>query len=429
MSLPRAIAAALLALTLAGCGGHRSEQPAATAPRPTFPVRTATARPESLPEGLELSGTFTPVRQATLATRISGRILELAVEEGERVQAGETLIRIDARDLLARTDEAQAAHRVTAAGVEQAEAGVETARARLLAAQAGVIALQRQISESQAELDMAARDDERYSFLYREGAVPKQIAEQAQTRLKVARSRLEQTGAAVDRARAEAEAARAGLDEARTGVGSSLARVQAAEASIEVASASLPYADVRAPFDGVVIRKLAYAGDLAVPGAPLLEIQDVRDLQLDLPVPEESLGFVRTGAAMPIRVDALKKTVGGTVRQIVPAGDPVSRSFLVRLRVPNADGRLLPGMYGRVSLQRGSHPVLRLPLTAIRSQGQLEGVFLLNPAGDRAELHLVKTGRAQGDRVEILSGLEEGDRFLVAPPPDLQDGDPVKVES
>ncbi len=367
---------------------------------------TVQVEERTLPRQLELSGTLTPVRQATLSTRLSGRLLELTVEEGDRVNAGQVVARVDTSDLESRTAQARAGEVVAQAGTVQAQASVRTAQSGLEQAQAQLKALESQRGEVKARLELARTDNQRQSFLAAEGAVSQQVADRAKADFEVARSQQEQLEAGLARARAGVEAARAQLEEARTGISSSQAMVEQARAGTEAVASNLSYGLVQAPFPGVVSRKLLRQGELATPGASIVEIQDLYRLQLEVSVPEEALEAVRPGQTLELSVGSRK--LRGKVRQIVPAADPASRSFTVKVAVDNPKAELIPGMYGKLGLKTGQRQALLVPRKAVTRRGQLEEVQIIDPEG-YPELRLIKTGQDQGELVEVLSGLNAGE--------------------
>ncbi len=378
------------------------EQPA----RERWQGATARVEERELPRELELTGTLTSVRQATLSTRLSGRLLEMSVEEGDRVNAGQVVARVDTSDLESRTSQARAGEVVAQAGTVQALAAVRTAQSGLEQAQAQVKSLESQRGEVKARLELARTDHQRQSFLAAEGAVSQQVADRARADYEVARSQQEQLEAGLVRARAGVEAARAQLEEARTGISSSQAVVEQARAGTEAVASNLSYGLVQAPFPGVVSRKFLRQGELATPGASIVEIQDLYRLQLEVSVPEEALEAVRPGQTLDLSVG--QQQLRGRVRQIVPAADPASRSFTVKVAVDNPKAELIPGMYGKLGLKTGKRQALLVATKAVTRRGQLEEVRVIDQEG-YPELRLIKTGQARGEQVEVLSGLNAGE--------------------
>ena len=200
------------------------------------------------------------------------------------------------------------------------------------------------------------------------------------------------------------------------------ARVKVAQAAMSEAETMMGYASITAPFDGVVTRKLADVGDLAMPGKPLLEIEAPTSLRFEADLPEAILDRVKLGEKMPVR---LAKVIEGTVSEISPVADPVSRTFNVKFDLPPTDG-LRTGQFGRVSVPVAEVKLLLVPQAAVLKRGQMELVFVAKDG--KAALRLVKTGKVLEGRIEVLSGLEEGEQVIVSETAKLTDGQPVTIE-
>ena len=200
------------------------------------------------------------------------------------------------------------------------------------------------------------------------------------------------------------------------------ARVKIGTGAVSEAETMMSYAKVTAPFDGVVTRKLADVGDLAMPGKPLLEIEAPTSLRFEADLPEAILDRVKLGAKMPVR---LAKVIEGTVSEISPVADPVSRTFRVKLDLPQTEG-LRTGQFGRVSVPVAEVQLLLVPQSAVLKRGQMELVFVAKDG--KATLRLVKTGKMLEGRVEVLSGLEDGEQVIVSETAQLTDGQPVTIQ-
>lgn len=196
----------------------------------------------------------------------------------------------------------------------------------------------------------------------------------------------------------------------------------AAEAEMKT---MLGYTEIIAPFDGVITRKLADVGDLAMPGKPVLQMENPNALRLEADVPEALIGNVKLGDQLAVRIAAVTNEISGVVTEMSPAADPNSRTFLVKLDLPGAAG-LRSGQFGRVAVPVGEVSVIRVPASAVIQRGQMEMVFVV--VGDHAQLRLVKTGRRAGDEVEIVSGLNSGEKIAAGNVADLMDGQPVTIQ-
>jgi RND family efflux transporter MFP subunit len=328
-----------LAATFAGCGHkpERVEPPVL----PTASVRAQVIESKKHIATEEVVGTVRAKLRSVIEAKASGKIEQLLVVPGQVVKAGEVLAVIDAREVLARYDQAVALR-------QQAEAELKRRTS-----------LFEQRILSQAELDNA----------------------QAQARVAIA-----------------------GATEAETLLG---------------------YTKVTAPFDGVITRKHADVGDLATPGKPLLDMEDSRTLRFEADVPEAVVGKLTLGDKLPVRISALEKELEGAVSEIAPAADPGSRTFLVKLDLPPQSG-LRAGQFGRVGMPVGETAALRVPTSAVVRRGQMELIFVV--VDGKAQLRIVRTGRRIGSEVELVSGVEAGEKIIAEDTAGLVDGQPLTIK-
>ena len=206
---------------------------------------------------------------------------------------------------------------------------------------------------------------------------------------------------------------------------SAQSKFRVAEAAASQAKTLLGYTKVIAPFNGVIMRKAADVGDLATPGKSLLEMEDPGHLRLEADVPEALLGKVKLGDPLPVRVDALETNLTGVVSEIAPSADTGSRTFVVKLDLPPTSG-LRAGQFGRVAVPAGVISALRVPTMALIQRGQLELLFVV--ADGHAQLRIVKTGKRVGNEVELVSGVDAGEKVVTEGADHLLDGQPVVVK-
>lgn len=243
-----------------------------------------------------------------------------------------------------------------------------------------------------------------------------------------------ETRARLDSARATAE--QASRDRERIGRlvqqgASTPAELDAAEARQRVAAAAaseaetlLGHARVMAPFDGVVTRKHADMGDLAVPGRPLVDVEDPARLRLEADVPEGLVQGLSIGMRLPVHAGASRNAIEGVVAEIAPVAESGSRTHLVKLDLPPRPD-LRSGQFGRVAVPAGSASVLHVPESSLLTRGQLEYVMVSD--NGVARLRLVRTGRRQSGRVSVVSGLEAGEKVVIKGLEGLADGQPLEV--
>ena len=331
---------------------------------------------------LTASGYVVPQRKSALASKVTGRLVWLGVEEGSRIKKGDVVARLESQDV-------EAAKAQAAANLETARFNLETAKAELADATL-------HLNRSKELVDK--------NFI----------------------------------ARGEYDTAVARHKKAVAAVKAAEAVIKANEAALEAASIQLEYTLIRAPFDAVVLTKNADIGDIVTPFSAAAEsksavvtIADMGSLQVQADVSESSLGQVKIGQPCEIQLDALPdRRLRGAVHMIVPTGDRSKAAVMVKIRFVDRDPRILPEMSAKVSFL--SKPVSRLdqiPRTAVNqkalvARGEGKAVFLVK--GDRAEETSVRTGARIGDMVEVLIGLKAGDQVVLEPPAKLKSGARIK---
>jgi len=196
------------------------------------------------------------------------------------------------------------------------------------------------------------------------------------------------------------------------------AQLQAAQAGLRMATAEIGYADVRAPFAGVVVEKLVDPGDLATPGKPLLVVEDERALEVQSYVPNDIYDALHVGEKVSFSTASVTTT--GLLTSIVAAADAQTHTHLIRLSVPAQSG-LTSGLYVRVQVPVGQQAAVRIPITALTERAGIKGVFVVAADG-HAQFRLVRTGHTNGDQVEIQSGLADGERIVLHPDAQIDNG-------
>jgi RND family efflux transporter MFP subunit len=197
-----------------------------------------------------------------------------------------------------------------------------------------------------------------------------------------------------------------------------------ARAREDEASSVAEHAILRAPFSGVVTAKLASVGDTALAGRPLLVVEAPGALRFEARVPETAGDVLQVGEAVPVRLDGYDRDLQGTVVEIQPASDDATRTRLIKVDMPETPG-LRAGRFGRLLLATGASSAVSVPAEAVVYHGQLDGVFVVD-AGT-ARLRLVRVGRVQDGRLEIVSGLSGGESVVLGGAADLVDGQRVEV--
>ncbi len=201
---------------------------------------------------------------------------------------------------------------------------------------------------------------------------------------------------------------------------------ESAKAGLNAAKAMESYTVIFAPISGQIVEKRINLGEMAVPGQPILKIEDNKNLRLDATVKEEDIRFIQPGKSVTVRIDALPdREIKARVAQVVPASDVRTHSFVVKIDIPAATG-LITGMYGRAFFSTGTREAILVPRSAVVNLSGLSGVYIVTGEGN-AVFQMVQLGEVQGDAIEAVTGLKTGDRVIVSRQDAKIDGKKVVV--
>jgi len=330
------------------------------------PSKTARVTVENVTEFYESVGTVRPKVETRVASQVMAKVLDVYVRSGERVTKGQALVRLDSREHEAR--------------LEQTVQALASAKSRREQMEQAKIA-------AKAELNRAEAAFKRVKTYFDGKAATAQDMEQAEAAYRQAKARLEQTEQA--------------MNEADAGI-------RQAMKAVEESQIAFGYTKLTAPEAGEVVRRLVEPGDLATPGKPLLLLQTRGKLRLEAFIPESLIRKIRIGTVLDLKIDALDRLTTGSVEEVVPSADPMTRTIVVKAALPE-DDRIFPGMFGRLLIPVRERKVVLIPRKAIQRIGQLEVVFA--ELGGRWQQIFVTTGKVMGDKVEVLSGLK-GDETI-----------------
>jgi RND family efflux transporter MFP subunit len=338
-----------------GCRGGESTSSAVVQ---TMPAHVVMSQQQQVPLNVRSTGTIHARETAIVSAQVMGRIQQVLVREGDSVQTGQTLALLDDASLRASADQAQAALR----------------------------AAQSQESAAQSDARLAASTLQRYKQLESQKSVSPQEMDEVSRRSEASAARL-------DAVRAQADAMRAQLSAARTMLG---------------------YTRLQAPFAGVVTARMADPGTLASPGVPLLQVDRAGSLQLQAALDESLIATVHKGMKVQVAIHVANSSVlTGTVVEILPAADPSSHSFLVKIDLPAAK-TAHAGMYGSVEFADGTRQAILIPRSAVVMRGSLACAYALDRQSI-AQLRQLTLGAAQGNLVEVLSGISAGEKLIDTP--------------
>lgn len=363
----------------AGCGSSTTPD-AATESAPVT-VSVARAAVTDFASQFEAGGVVRARATALMASRMMAPIAQVHVRAGDRVRRGTTLVTLDARDIQADKGRAEATSLSAAEAARAADGDVRAAEAGLVLARA---------------------THERIAGLHAKRSATAQELDQAIAAL-----------AAAEAQRTSAHARLAAAHAAR----------DAAAAAAESASIGATYAVLSAPFDGVVTERQADPGTMAIPGTPLLTLEDPSSYRLEVQLDEARTALVEIGQSVPVRLDHAPAggdgRVDGRVAEMARI-DAASHSFLVKIDLPPGAAPR-SGLFGRAQFAGPTRRALSAPTAALINRGQLTFVYLVDAEG-RARLRPLSIGASDRDRTEVLAGLQAGDAVVTNPPASLTDG-------
>jgi membrane fusion protein (multidrug efflux system) len=377
----------------AGCGTETTTVNAAAKPEP-LSIEVASVESRSIDRYLRVSGSLLADEQAEVSAEAPGRVIATPVERGTHVAQGAVLARV------AETE--------TSAQLLEAEANAAQIEARLGLAGGGSFDPARvpDVMQAKASLDLAEAEFGRIASL-----LDQKVVSQSE----------------YDQRRSQVDAARQQFQVARNVAEQSYRSLEAARARVALARKAQADTTIRAPFSGVVAERLVSVGDYVTRGARVATVVRIDPLRVELTVPEQAVSLVKVGQPVRIAVDAYPgETFEATVRYVSPSLRADQRALTVEAIAQNRDGRLKPGLFATASIQQPvSAPALLVPATAVETISGTARVYTIKD-GKAAE-RIVTIGETVGDRVELTSGVTQGEIVAAAPKGHLTDGIPVRT--
>ena len=417
-SAKKALPALLVVLAVIGgaivwIGGN--ETPGKNEPQKKKPgggpqqVEVEVARKGKIARTLKVTGEVVATNAVVIAATKEGPISYCPWREGDEVKKGDKLVEID-----------RPVHR---AELQQAKAALEVARAKLADLKAGtrpeeIDQAKTNVQRWKATLEEAQTSYERQKELLAKDFTSQQAVDRAREKMEVARAEL---------ANAEEKLRMLKAGPTRTEIAVQEAAVEEANSKLELARAHLEECLIKAPFDGIVTQVHVRPGDLATPRSPLIEMFDPDSLVVRFSVPEAHAAAMVPGLTVEAQLDALpKEKFQGQVARVYPRLDPNMRTRTVEAKLEGSD-RLMPYQFARIAVNLGSaEDATIVPAQALRETPDGRKVAYVVKDG-KASRRIVEVGMEQGRRVQILSGIQAGERIIVTGSEGLKDGASVRV--
>jgi RND family efflux transporter MFP subunit len=365
---------------------------------------------------LTASGYVVARRRAVVSAKIQGRLAELHVEEGARVEEGQVFARLESADFQAALTRARAQ-------LQQADAQISGAKAAIGSADAALSRAMADRAETERQLQVAER-------LAKEEILPTDQLDAARSRVKVADAAVEQARAEQQRARADVE--RANAERAR------------AVADVAYNDALLQNTLIRAPFTGIVVRKMAEVGESVAPIPPgvnistasgaIVALADLDTLEVEVDVAEANVARLQTNQPAEVIVEAFpERKYQGVLRQVIPTADRTRATVMVKVTILDKDAKLKPEMSAKVTFvepaQAAEHArserLVVVPASAVVTREGASQVFAVS--NDVVQVKMVTVGPRRQDGVVITEGLDGTETLVATPPDSLKAGDRVKI--
>ena len=333
---------------------------------------------------LNASGYVVAERKAAVASKVTGRLVKLTVEEGSHVKRGQIIARLENDDVVASRN--------------QVKANLNVAK--------------HQLGVSNAELTEATLSFQRNKELFEEQYISKAVYDAAEARYK----------------------------KARAAMSAAEAQLNAADAALEAAEVAVEYTMIRAPFDGVVLTKNADVGDIVAPvsgaaeaKAAVVTMADMDSLQVEVDVAESNISLVKSGQPCEIQLDAIPdERFRGFVHMVVPTADRTKATVLVKIGFQQKDERILPEMSAKVAfLSREITNNEEQPITAVKKEALVSKdneTFMFRVEDNTVSKMPVSVGKEFGEMIEIHNGIKAGEQVVLAPPLNMRNGTKIKVE-
>jgi HlyD family secretion protein len=389
---------------ISGCANFLTKEADAQPPaeREAQPpsVEVTTAKIQPLIQGVSYVGNTEAIREVSLRSQIEGRLLRLNADVGDRITRGQLIAQLD--DILIQT------------AISEADAQLAALQSEVIRSQNEVKNAQVQVKQSEVELKQAQADAKRLKDLAQAGALPLQQAEVAQTNAQVAYQRLL---ASQEQVKIREESVIAAQQ-----------RVKAQNSSLAQIKERRSYTLLTAPITGIVVAKSTEPGNLVQPGGEIITVGDFSQVKVVVPLSELKLQEITLGQRVNVTLDAFGDQIfEGKISQISPAANAQTRQIPIEVTIPNPEGKIGSGLLARVSLDEDRQSIV-IPETALQGENK-DTIFVIKSQGDDTivESRNVQLGDRSDNLIEILAGLNQGERFVWRSSGPLTDGEIVRL--
>jgi multidrug efflux pump subunit AcrA (membrane-fusion protein) len=361
------------------------------------PVEIVPVQRAALEQKITADAVLFPIAQSSLVPKISAPVKKFYVNRGSHVHAGQLLAQLENRDLAAAAEENQGAY-------DEAEAAYATTTAASLPQEMQKAQLDEQAAKQQLDAEQKIYDNRKE--LFHQGALPRKELDQASVDLTNAKNQYEI-------ARKHFEALNAiGKQQA---LKSAQGQLESARGKYQGATAQLSYSEIRSPIDGVITERPLYPGEMAAAGTPLLTVMDISQLVARAHIPQTNAALLKAGDKANVSVPGIESPFPGQVSLVSPALDPGSTTVEIWIKLKNPGERLKPGSSVQVAVVvRSVRDALTVPAMSLLTSADGTTSVMVAGTDGRAHQKVVKTGIRSDSQIQILEGLQSGDRVVAS---------------
>jgi len=393
-------------LFLSSCSRDSGEK------EPGVPVQVVPVEKMTIERTVVAEAILFPLQQSAITPKVTAPVKTFYIKRGSRVRQGQLLAVLENRDLAAAAQDTKGAY-------DQAQAAYETTTAASLPEEIRKATLDAQAAKQTLEAHQKVYDSRQE--LYQQGAMPRKELDQAGVDLTNARNQYE-----ISQKHLDALMAIGKEQELKSAAG----QLESAKGKYLGAAAQLSYSEIRSPIDGVVTDRPLYPGEMAAAGTPLLTVMDIFQVIARAHIPQPEAALLKVGDKATIRVPGEDNPVEGKITVVSPALDPNSTTVEVWVQAKNPDQRLKPGTSVQVSMLAQTVPdALLIPAAGLLTAQDGTTSVMVVSADNHAHQKSVRVGIRQGDQVQIVEGLQAGERLVASGAYGLPDNAKIKIEN
>ena len=353
---------------------------------PPKPVTIMEVATESYSNDIEISGNVKPAQLIKQGFKVAGVINNVYVKEGDNISEGQTLVSLNPHDY--------------ELGVIAAQAQYDSLNLELNSK------IQSAVNQAEANVDFIRTQLDRVRRLHEKGAVATKTVEELEVALVVAENKLQEA-----------------LDARDTAV----SQLRQAEAALELAQSRLDDTILKSPINGTIVKQVAEIGETMAPGYPVFVLGRLDTLEVEVGVPDRLVDSINKGQKVNMFIHGVNKEVEGVISNIDTTADIETRTFGVKIDIDNPEGDIKPGMIANVVIGMDNISSILIPIDAITDDIEGSFVFVYDEATETVEKRIVEVGEVYTDKIQVTSGLEDGEWIVFQGQYGLLDGEKVNA--